>query len=202
MTDGGDRQPWQVTSSTRNEITSAAIVQRRARTARRCVVRHSRSPGTRGCERVRRSRGTVVVGDGGGQAADAGPVLKGVGQSAVDRREVEVALGHAAAIVSAPAAADSGGEILQGERLEARLGGIVRDQFGAIACDGRLALRIQCRRDHEQAAIVIVAALEHRGDEQLLTPELFDRRVAQGGCVGIAEDAGGARQCVVAGPAG
>ena len=43
---------------------------------------------------------------------------------------------------------------------------------------------------------------EHGRDEQLLAPELFDRRVAQSRCVGIAEDAGGARQSVVAGSAG
>ena len=50
-----------------------------------------------------------------------------------------------------------------------------------IPRDGGLAFSVERRRDHEEAAVVIVAALEHGGDEQLLAPELFDGRVAQGG---------------------
>ena len=113
-------------------------------------------------------------------------------------REVEVALGHPSGDRVGAGGTQSSCEILEGNRLEARLSGIVRDQFGAIPCDGCLALGIRRRRDHDQAAVVIAASLEHGCDEQLLTPELFDWRVTQGGRVGIAEDAGGARQSVVA----
>jgi hypothetical protein len=72
-------------------------------------------------------------------------------------------------------------QILQGECLEARLGGVVGDEFGAIPGDGGLAFSIECRCDHEQAAILTMAALEHGGDEQLLAPERFDGCVSQGG---------------------
>ena len=61
----------------------------------------------------------------------------------MDRLEVEVALGHQCRDGVGARGTDSGGEILEGYRLEARLTGIVRHQFGAISCDGRLALRIQ-----------------------------------------------------------
>ena len=126
--------------------------------------------------------------------------LERLGQGAMDRLEVEVALGHPCRDGVGARGTDSGGDILEDYRLEARLAGIVRHQFGAIPCDGRLALGVQRRRDHEQPAVVIVAPLEHRGDEQLLAPELLDRRVTQGRCVRIAEDAGRPRQCVVAWP--
>ena len=58
------------------------------------------------------------------------------------------------------------------------------------------------RRDDEQPALLVEAGLEHGGDQQLLAPELLDRRVAQRGRIRIAEDAGGPRQGVVAGPGG
>ena len=74
----------------------------------------------------------------------------------MDRLEVEVALGHPCRDGVGPSGTDSGCEILEDDRLEARLAGIVRHQFGAIPCDGRLALGVQRRRDHEQPAVVIV----------------------------------------------
>jgi hypothetical protein len=92
---------------------------------------------------------------------------------------LEVALGYACDYCVGAGAADSGGKIFQSQRLETCLGGVVGDEFGAIARDGGLAFRIECRCDHEEAAVLIVAALEHRGDEQLFAPELFDRYVSR-----------------------
>ena len=58
----------------------------------------------------------------------------------MDRLEVEVALGHQCRDRVGARGTDSGGEILEGRRLEARLAGIVRDQFGAIPCDGSVVV--------------------------------------------------------------
>ena len=58
----------------------------------------------------------------------------------MDRLEVEVALGHQCRDRVGARGTNSAREILQGHRLEARLAGIVRHQFGAIPRDGRLAL--------------------------------------------------------------
>ena len=67
--------------------------------------------------------------------------VEGLGQSAVDRGEVEIALGHACGDGVGAGGADSGGEILQCQRLEAGLGGIVRDEFGADTARWRLGIQ-------------------------------------------------------------
>jgi hypothetical protein len=119
--------------------------------------------------------------------------VEGLGQGAMDGSEIEVALGHPRGGRVGTGGTYSRCEILERHRLEARLDGIVRDEFGAVPCDGRLALGIRRGCDDDEAAVVIAAALEHGRDKQLLAPELFDWRVAQGGCVGITEDTRGAR---------
>ncbi len=77
----------------------------------------------------------------------------------MDGSEVEVALGRACGDRVGTGGPDSRREIFERHSLEARLGGIVRDEFGAIPCEGCLALSVQRRRNHDQAAVVIAASL-------------------------------------------
>jgi hypothetical protein len=55
---------------------------------------------------------------------------------------VEVAFGDACGDGVGAGGADSGDEVLQSQRVEAGLGGVVGDEFGAIPRDGGLAFSI------------------------------------------------------------
>ena len=76
----------------------------------------------------------------------------------VDGGEVEIALGYACGDGVGTGVADCRGEILQRRRLETGLGGIVRDEFGAIPRDGGLAFSVERRCNYEEAAVLIMAA--------------------------------------------
>ena len=83
----------------------------------------------------------------------------------MDRTEVEVTVRHPFGDCIGPSVAQGGCDALQAYGLKARLGGIIRDQLGAVARDGGLALRVQGRGDDEQPALLVEAPLQHRGNE-------------------------------------
>ena len=78
-------------------------------------------------------------------------------QRAVDGLKIEVPVAHPLRDRVRTGAADRGDQVLQRDCLEPRLGGIIRDQFVAVAGDGRLAFGVEGGRDDQQTAGVIVS---------------------------------------------